>query len=211
MNNKGELYFLEVNFTCSVFYKDGYEGSADYILKHDGYGQANFLKHIISEGIERQHRKRKKYLMKGNSISGYGIYASQDMQPNELIFKGEEMNQRIVTRRHVEENWSVKEKEIFAKYAYPLSNEVFLLWDNNPSGWAPQNHSCSPNTIYDGLNVKASKPIKKGEELTLDYSSFLDEHMEPFQCRCGSPNCRGLVTGTPRNSVTEREAKHHSS
>jgi len=30
MNEKNELYFLEINFTCSVFYRDGYEGSADY-------------------------------------------------------------------------------------------------------------------------------------------------------------------------------------
>lgn len=205
VDDKKEIYFLEINFTCSVFYKDGYEGSADYILKHDGFGQAAFLKHIIKEGIARHRRRQKKYHMKGNSIAGYGIYATQDLAPNELIFKGEEMNQRIVTRRYVEQNWDIKEKEIFAKYAYPLSNEVYLLWDDNPSGWAPQNHSCDPNTGYVGLNVVALRAIKKGEELTLNYASFLDETMEPFNCRCGAPNCRGLITGITHNSVTERE------
>ncbi|MEI9958331.1 MAG: ATP-grasp domain-containing protein [Ferruginibacter sp.] len=50
VDDKKEIFFLEINFTCSVFYKDGYEGSADYILKHDGFGQANFLHHIIKEG-----------------------------------------------------------------------------------------------------------------------------------------------------------------
>lgn len=205
MNDKGELFFLEINFTCSVFYKDGYEGSADYILKHDGYGQSNFLCHIILEGITRHLRKKKSYTMKGNSIAGYGIYANREIANNALIFIGEGLSQRIITRRYVESNWTVKEKETFRKYAYPLSKEVFLLWDNNPSGWAPQNHSCTPNTIYEGLNVKAISPIKKGEELTLDYASFLDEHMEPFQCQCGSPLCRGLITGIANNSVTERE------
>ncbi|MFT3682382.1 MAG: SET domain-containing protein-lysine N-methyltransferase [Ferruginibacter sp.] len=207
MDEKGTIYFLEINFTCSVFYKDGYEGSADYILKHDGFGQANFLRHIITEGITRHSLKKNKYVMKGNSIAGYGIYANCNISPDELIFKGEEMPQRIVTRRHVEQTWDVKEKEIFRKYAYPLSDEVFLLWDNNPAGWAPQNHSCSPNTAYKGLNVIAIRPVAKGEELTLDYASFLDEHMEPFNCRCGAPNCRGMVTGTQNNSVTVRENK----
>lgn len=207
MNEKGELYFLEINFTCSVFYKDGYEGSADYILKHDGFGQPAFLRHIISEGLARYGRTQRKYEMKGNSIAGYGIYANRNISTNELIFKGEEMAQRIVTRGYVENNWNVKEKEIFRKYAYPLSNEVFLLWDINPSGWAPQNHSCTPNTKYEGLNVIAIRPILKGEELTLDYSCFLDENMEPFNCQCGSPNCRGLVTGIENNSVTKRESK----
>ncbi|MBK7440285.1 MAG: hypothetical protein IPI65_01785 [Bacteroidetes bacterium] len=42
MNDKGELFFLEINFTCSVFYKDGYEGSADYVLREDGLGQKDF-------------------------------------------------------------------------------------------------------------------------------------------------------------------------
>ena len=124
-----------------------------------------------------------------------------------MIFNGEEASQRIVTRRHVEENWNANEKEIFRKYAYPVSNEVFLLWDNDPAGWAPQNHSCQPNTAYDGLNVVAIRRISKGEELTLDYASFLDENMEPFNCQCGSPGCRGLITGITNNSVTEREMK----
>ena len=209
VNDKNEIYFLEINFTCSVFYKDGYEGSADYILKHDGFGQANFLRHIISEGMARHHRKQKKYLMKGNSIAGYGIYASQDIGANELIFKGEESSQRIVTRRYVDENWDIKEKEIFRKYAYPVSKEVFLLWDNDPAGWAPQNHSCEPNTSYEGLNVVALRDIQKGEELTLNYASFLDENMESFVCQCGSPHCCGLITGITNNSVTEREKVHN--
>ena len=205
MNDEEELFFLEINFTCSVFYTKGYEGSADYILQHDGFGQANFLKHIIAEGIERYRLKQKKYFMKGNSIAGYGIYATNNIAANELIFKGEEMTQRIVTKRHVDQNWDDNQKEIFRKYAYPLSKEVFLLWDNNPYEWAPQNHSCSPNTAFDGLNVKAISNIKNGDELTLDYASFLDENMEPFKCQCGSPNCCGLITGITNNSVTERE------
>ena len=205
VNAKNEIFFLEINFTCSVFYKDGYEGSADYILKSDGIGQAGFLKKIIDEGIARHQRRQKKYTMKGNAIAGYGIYATQNINAKELIFRGEGIEQRIITRNYVERYWNVKEKETFRKYAYPLSKEVFLLWDNNPSGWAPQNHSCDPNTSYEGLNVVALRNINKGEELTLNYATFLDENMEPFNCRCGSANCCGLVTGIVNNSVSERE------
>lgn len=208
VNAENEIFFLEINFTCSVFYKDGYEGSADYILKNDGIGQAGFLKKIIEEGITRHLRNQKKYTMKGNAIAGYGIYATRDIEPNELVFRGEEMSQRLVTRRFVEHFWNVKELETFRKYAYPLSKELFLLWDNNPANWAPQNHSCDPNCSYEGLNVVALRNISKGEELTLNYASFLDEHMEPFNCRCGAANCCGLITGIKNNSVTERESLH---
>jgi D-alanine-D-alanine ligase len=202
-----KIYFLEINFTCSVFYEDGYEGSADYILKFDGIGKTGFLRHMITEGINRHRQKQKCFEVKGNSISGYGIYATRDITEGEIVFRGEEQSQRLVTRRYVETNWSESQKEIFRRYAYPVSNEVFLLWDDNPTGWAPQNHSCTANTICDGLNVISLRNISKGEELTLDYGVFLDENMESFVCRCGSPRCRGLITGTRHNSVTERERR----
>ena len=208
MNERGELFFLEINFTCSVFYSNGYEGSADYILQHDGMGQAGFLRHMIAEGIARHVQKQKNYTVKGNAIVGYGIYATKNIAAGELVFKGEEKAQRFVTRRYVEQHWPAAEKEIFSRYAYPVSDEVFLLWDNDPAGWAPQNHSCNPNTAYDGLNVFSLCPILKGEELTLNYASFLDDQMEPFECKCGSGNCQGLIKGRPLTSVTEREKQH---
>jgi len=199
------LYFLEINFTCSVFYADGYEGSADYILKVDGSGQQAFLEQIIKEGIARHRRKQKKYIMKGSPIAGFGIYARFDIKEGDIIFPGEEKAQRIATRKHIESTWASEQIEVFKRYAYPLSNELFILWDEDPSGWAPQNHSCNPNTSYKGLNVVAMRNIKKGEELTLDYSTFLGEHMEPFNCTCGEIGCKGYITGTLANSVTSRE------
>ena len=205
VNEKNEIYFLEINFTCSVFYSDGFEGSADYILKHDGIGQAGFLRHIMAEGIARNKRKARPFVMKGNSIAGYGIYTVRAINKGEIIFKGEGRSQRIITKRFVEKNWNEDEKMHFRRYAYPVSEELFILWDEDPSEWAPQNHSCDPNTAFDGLNVLAIKEIKNGEELTLDYAQFLDENMEPFQCRCGSANCRGLIMGVPENSLTVRE------
>src|SRR4030095_6127343 len=116
---KNEIYFLEINFTCSVFYKDGYEGSADFILKYDGIGQAGFLRHIIGEGIARHKRHKKPFVMKGNSIAGFGIYASRNIREGEVIFQGEERAQRIVTRRFVEKNWNEDQKLHFRRYAYP--------------------------------------------------------------------------------------------
>lgn len=205
MNGANELFFLEINFTCSVFYTDGYEGSADYILKIGGIGQAEFLKTIIAEGISRHKRTQKKYQMKGNAIAGFGIYACKDLKAGDVIFQGEERSQRIATRSYIETNWQKKEIETFKKYAYPLSSELYLLWDQNPSEWAPQNHSCNPNTVYKGLNVIALRHIKKDEELTLDYATFLDHSMEPFECRCGEEGCKGMITGIVENSVTARE------
>ena len=193
VDSEGQLFFLEINFTCSVFYTNGYEGSADYILKNDEHGQSGFLKNIIREGISRYEKKHKCYKVRGDAISGYGIYATRPLREGTVIFEGECQSQRVVSLNYIRTHWSEAEQLNFRRYAYPVNKDVFLLWDNDPGRWAPQNHHCDPNTKYDGLNVVASKDIEKDVELTLDYATFLDNNMEPFQCNCGSANCRGVI------------------
>ncbi len=201
VNDKNEIYFLEINFTCSVFYENGYEGSADYILINEPEGKKGFLQKIISEGIYRHQQKQKKYSLKGNALSGYGIHAAKSIQANEIIFNCEEKAHRLVTKKYVEENWNADEMDNFRKYAWPVSDEVYILWDDAPSEWAPQNHSCNPNTKYNGLNVIALRDIKKGEELTLDYTTFLNNEMESFLCNCGAENCRKIIQGSQQTSI----------
>ncbi|MBK8954902.1 MAG: SET domain-containing protein-lysine N-methyltransferase [Saprospiraceae bacterium] len=194
MNPKGKLFFLEANFTCSVFYSDGYEGSADFILQNDPIGQSGFLQMIIEEGMKRHQKKQKKYYLKKSGSSGYGIYANQKIRKGEILFKGEEKSQRIVTQSYVQKNWTAHEKELFRKYAYPVGNGVYILWDNDPTEWAPQNHSCVPNTKFEGLNVVALREISKDEELTLDYALFMHPDLEPFACQCGQLGCRKWIS-----------------
>lgn len=205
-DSAGELYFLEVNFTCSVFYQGDYQGSADHILALDGLGQAGFARHIIAEGMARHARRQLPYRMGGDATSGYGIFATRALAPGEVVYPGEGRAQRIVTARHAA-TWSDADRLTFRRYAYPLSGEVYVLWDQDPTRWAPQNHSCSANTRFDGLDLVASRPVAVGEELTLDYGTVLNEASEPFDCRCGSPACRGRIAGVAGNSVTEREQR----
>lgn len=200
----GSLYFLEINFTCSVFYTDGYEGSADFILQFDGIGQQGFLQHIIAEGMARHQRKQPLYEMKGNAIAGYGIYAARPISKGEVVFKGEGRAQRIITKPYVDKNWTDAEKQVFAHYAYPVSGKVYILWDDDPTQWAPQNHSCDPNTAYQGLDLVAIKAIAAGEEITADYAALLNDTAETFHCKCGAANCRGVVAGSNGNSVQAR-------
>ncbi|MEO6134928.1 MAG: SET domain-containing protein-lysine N-methyltransferase, partial [Ginsengibacter sp.] len=115
---------------------------------------------------------------------------------------------RIVTKKYVQQNWTHEEVQNFKKYAWPVSDQVYILWDTKPADWAPQNHSCDPNTIYAGLNVVAVTDIKKGEELTLDYTSFLNNEMETFICNCGTANCKSVIQGRLQNSITYREKNH---
>jgi D-alanine-D-alanine ligase-like ATP-grasp enzyme len=204
MGPDGRIHFLEVNFSCSVFYTDGWDGSADFIVKADGIGHAGFLQAIIAEGLARYERKNPPFALHGDAIAGYGIVATRDLLPGDIVFRGEERAQRLITRQHVERTWSEAEQALFRRYAYPVADEVYLFWDSDPAQWAPQNHSCEPNCRFEGLDVVAIKPVAVGDELTLDYAMFLDASAEPFDCQCGAASCRGRIQGTPGNSVSAR-------
>jgi hypothetical protein len=58
-------------------------------------------------------------------------------------------------------------------------------------------HSCDPNTIVDIKKQLfwASKDIKSGDFITMDYESTEDELFRSFHCQCGSEKCRGLISG----------------
>lgn len=207
-DSAGTLHFLEINFTCSLFYPEGSEGSADHILRFDGTGPAAFLELIITEGIARFRRRQPFTEMRGDSIAGYGSFALRAFAPGDVVFEGEEQPLNVVTLAHVHSHWTAEQQLEFRRYGYPLSHFVYALWSNDPTRWRPQNHSCMPNTTFRGLDVIALRPITNGDELTLDYSAAMNEFSEPFDCRCGSPNCRGRIAGTTGNSVTERTHPH---
>ncbi len=195
VNAASDIFFLDINFACSVFYPEGYEGSADYILKYSEGGAAGFLRHIIGEGIQRHFSRRKVYQRRGNALSGFGIYATEQIACGQVVFRGEERCHRLTSRNHVERSWPAKDRETFGRYSVPLSKNVAILWSEDPEEWAPQNHSCNPNTAYDGLNLVALRQIPVNEELTFDYSGICDDQMLPFSCDCGAPECLKQVRG----------------
>jgi len=204
MDAAGTIHFLEVNFTCSVFYQGEYGGSADHILRFDPIGQAGFLQRIIAEGMARHRRRQKPFVLRGDAIAGYGVVATRPIVAGELVWDGEGRPHRIVTRRHVERHWDAADQELFRHYAVPLSGEVYAIWDEDPTAWAPWNHSCDANTTFRGLDVVALRDIAVGQELTLDYGTILDDRSAAFDCRCGAAGCRGRVQGRAGNSVTAR-------
>ncbi len=58
------------------------------------------------------------------------------------------------------------------------------------------NHSCEPNVGIKGqILLLARREICKGEELVFDYETS-DDSLDPFECNCGSQNCRKTIDGS---------------
>jgi hypothetical protein len=56
------------------------------------------------------------------------------------------------------------------------------------------NHSCDPNAVLkDKIIVVAMRDIRKGEEITLDYSLTEADPDWRMRCKCGSRDCRKVI------------------
>ncbi len=56
------------------------------------------------------------------------------------------------------------------------------------------NHSCDANVLDYGLDFGvAVRDIAAGEEIEIDYRTFIDDPDFVFRCTCGSPECIGDV------------------
>ena len=82
-----------------------------------------------------------------------------------------------------------------------------------PSDWAGihGNHSCDPNLWMSGLvEISTLRDLAEGEEAVADYSSYTMSPDWSMACSCGSPLCRGVVTGDDwrRLDLQDRYAGH---
>lgn len=57
------------------------------------------------------------------------------------------------------------------------------------------NHSCEPNCgIRNLFQIVAMRDIPPGEEITWDYAMTENDDWQ-FACLCGTPSCRGIISG----------------
>lgn len=68
------------------------------------------------------------------------------------------------------------------------------------------NHSCNPTAGFRGqITLVALCDIQPGEEICIDYAMCDGSPYDEFTCACGTPACRGRVTGNDwRNPTLQR-------
>jgi len=196
MNAQGELFMLEINPNCSIFYPTQEAGSADFILLQQLGGHKDFVGKMIQAALNRKRKQNPKWKVFLHPDSGFGMVAIEAIAAGEVIVAYEEKAHYLVSKTHVLQHWDATKQGWFAQYAYPITEEIWATWSDKPGDWKPINHSCDPNAWLQGLDMVARRPIAHGEPITMDYATFCSDVMQPFACDCGAPDCRGLIQAT---------------
>lgn len=118
----------------------------------------------------------------------FGIFAREPLYQGDLvaIWTG-----TIVTEEELE-----RVPPELRPYVVQVEEELYLLSEPpiEPADYV--NHSCQPNAGMSGqIAVVAMRDIDAGEEVCIDYAMCDGSPYDEFECGCGTPSCRGLVTG----------------
>lgn len=108
-----------------------------------------------------------KLVKKPSQIHGRGLFANDDIKKGEILWTEDSDVKKITLEEF--SKLTGKEKEEWHHYGYCADGLVWMEFDDSRY-W---NHSFNPNTKDDDMTCIASRDIKKGEEITWDYSNCL--------------------------------------
>ena len=162
MDAAGEIFMLEINPNCGVFYPEGAFAGADFALSGDPRRPPSpFSSTCWSARCAVNVGVVQPWEVRFERDDGFGLFAARDIGQGELVVRYEETPTALVSRAHVERHWRGLKRQWFAQYAWPVSDGVFQRWSVDPDEWRPINHSCDPNTWLVGLDLVARRTISR--------------------------------------------------
>lgn len=195
VDRDGRPYMLEINPNCGVYYPPEDAGSADLSLLHDPAGHRGFTRQLVRAALQRHERRARSWSVQAGRDGRFGVYATRPLAPGDRVITLEEQPQHLVTRSGMERRWAESRRARVWQHAWPLTEELWVVWDRDPADWKPVNHSCDPSAWFEGLDVVARRALAPGDEVTLDYATYRNERMPSFECDCGAADCRGTIRG----------------
>ena len=132
--------------------------------------------------------------LRRSKIHRFGVFSMEDIPKRTRVieYTGERISRRIISRR------------LEGEFTYIFMLDSYWGIDGAVGGSGAEiiNHSCEPNLEAHIVRARriyyvSLRPIKTGEELTVDYS--FDAHQDPHECRCGARTCRGDMRRLPES------------
>lgn len=139
------------------------------------------------------HIENNIYRNKAESVKGMEFYESF------LIIETEEYGKAVVSKKNFKKGQVVFDFSDGEILNYQTQHTLQIVEgkyiDHPIAGYVK--HSCDPNcwVIPDTQQFVCRLDIKVGDFISMDYEQTEDVLFTPFDCNCGSPACRGHISG----------------
>ena len=125
-----------------------------------------------------------------SKIHGRGLFATTDIAKNEIV---------AVKGGHIISSEELREiTPRLGPVEIQIDDHLFIApvtEEERESSMLYSNHSCDANLGIRGeITFVAMRDIRADEELTHDWA-MTDDDDYSVECKCGAPNCRGILTG----------------
>ena len=142
--------------------------------------------------------------VRASPIQGQGVFATRRIRRGARLieYTGERISHAEADRRYDDD-------AVAHPHTFLFTVDAAVVIDGAVDGNAARfiNHSCAPNCEAvddDGrIFIEAIRNIQPGEELVYDYQleragRWRKEFAERYACRCGAPDCRGVLLLKPK-------------
>ncbi len=150
------------------------------------------------------------FKVRRSRVHGMGAFATRTIRKGTRVceYQGERVSHAEADRRH-------EAKSDDDSHTFLFIVDRHLVIDGGVQGNEARfiNHGCDPNcesvTEKRHVYIEATRTIRKGEELTYDYSIGRDDDDpanvdEVYACRCGAGSCRGTMLWPAKRPVKRR-------
>lgn len=147
--------------------------------------------------------------VRASPIAGLGLFATAAIGAGAVVGR---VGGELVSGQRLRDLLSAAASDPRQPYLDTISvaDDLHLvLPPRRPNGYG--NHSCDPSLWWvSSYELAARRPIRPGDELTSDYGTSSAEPDFAMDCRCGSPLCRNVITGSDwrRRDLRERYGAH---
>lgn len=135
--------------------------------------------------------------IKNTKKYGKGVFASSNIENGDIVYmlNGERMDIRDFVTKVNSDHENIDDPFQIGKRTYYDLNEISRTF----------NHSCDPSAgLRKNGELFALRDIRKGEEITYDYSLTVAPTDWKMRCLCGSKLCRkilGDITTVPKSRM----------
>jgi SET domain-containing protein len=113
---------------------------------------------------------------------GLGVVAASDIHAGE-----------VVIRYAGRPKWIWQIPKWCWQHSFQVDYDRYVVPSVGSAGWCI-NHSCDPNCgVVGERELAALRDIRRGEEVTFDYSTNVGWDGFMMECRCGKKNCRKFI------------------